>query len=158
MPHGAQELLSDVSAALVAEVLHRFGEARLRVNGGSMYPIVRSGDTITVRHCHAGDLHDGDIVLLRDGHRLFAHRLLTVRLDAGARLDRTDENAGRWLMTRGDSHWRRDPVRPASALIGRVVSLTRDDVLIDGPFELSWWNRARGLVCSAWIDVRRSLS
>lgn len=157
MPHGAQELLSDVSAALVAEVLDRFGEARLRVTGGSMYPIVRSGDTITVRHCHAGDLHDGDIVLLRDGPRLFAHRLLAVRLDAGDRLDR-DEHAGRWLTTRGDSHWRCDPVRPASALIGRVVSLTRDGVLIDEPFELSWWNRARGLVCSAWIDVRRSQS
>jgi hypothetical protein len=158
VPHGAQEFLNDASAALVAEVLHRFGEARLRVTGGSMYPIVRSGDTITVRYCHAGDLHDGDIVLLRDGHRLFAHRLLTVRLDAGARLERADENVGRWLTTRGDAHWHRDPVRPASALIGRVVSLTRDGALIDEPFHLSWWDRTRGLICSAWIDMRRSLS
>lgn len=157
MPYGAQELLSDAAAALVAEILDRFGEARLRVTGGSMYPIIRSGDTLTVRHCRPDTLHGGDIVLLRDDPRLFAHRLLTVRLERDGPRDREASDDRRWLITRGDAHWHRDPVRPASALLGRVVSLTRGGAVVDEPFDLRWWNRARGLACSAWIDVRRSL-
>jgi len=170
VPDRAQELLSELlseaSAALVAELLHRVGEARLRVAGGSMYPVVRSGDTLTVRRCGADALCDGDIVLLRDGARLFAHRLLTRRphrdpspsgsIDGS--IGGSIEDDGCWLITRGDSHWQRDPVRPVSALLGRVVSLTRGGIVVDEPFELSWWDRVRGLACSAWIDLRQSLS
>jgi hypothetical protein len=155
VPLGPQELLSE-APALIADVLSRFGEARLRVIGGSMFPLVRSGDILTVRCCSSDQLQPGDIVLVRDGQRLFAHRLLAVQSSAGRTSDHSSDDC--WLITRGDSHWHCDPLRPASALVGRVVSLTRSSRVLDEPFALSVWDRLRGLSSSAWIDIRRSLT
>jgi len=49
--------------ALVGEVLHRFGEARLRVTGSSMLPSIWPGDELTVRRRAVSELRTGEIAL-----------------------------------------------------------------------------------------------
>lgn len=133
-----------VAPALVAGVLRRFGRARVRVTGGSMFPVIQSGDTLTVEHCAADAIGCGDVVLMLEGTRLYAHRLIATTMVDGER----------WLVTRGDSHWRRDPPRPVSSLLGRVVEVERGDRVIAEPFRASPIDRLRGLAASEWTRVR----
>jgi hypothetical protein len=146
MPRGEKELLT-AAPALLADVLRRFGEARIRATGGSMFPVIRSGETLTVRHCTVDQVRRGDVVLVLDGERMYAHRLVDVALVAGAR----------WLVARGDSHWRRDPARPASSLLGRVVAVTRNGWQREEPFRCSVVQRISGLAASEWTRLRIQL-
>jgi hypothetical protein len=143
VPIGPQELLT-AAPHLVAGVLRASGEARLRVLGGSMYPVLRSGETITVQACEADTLEIGDLLLVRDGDRLFAHRLV-------ARTAST-------LVLRGDSHWHADPPRPLSSLLGRIVAITRDGVTVAAPFACAPLDRLRGLLFSEWTRMRASIA
>jgi signal peptidase I len=141
------ERLAIAPAALVADVLARFGRARLRALGGSMIPTLHSGDVVTVAACAAGQLQRGDIVLMRDGDRLYAHRLLARAVVDGSPC----------LVTRGDAHWRRDPPRPLADLLGRVTDVTRHDRTIAAPFDASLLDRVHGLVSHERTRLRRSL-
>ena len=134
--------------AVWTDVLCRFGAARLRATGTSMFPVIRSGDVLSIRRCTLDDVHAGDIVLVHDGDRLFAHRLT----------EKNRSDAGAWLVTRGDSHWRMDPRRRASNLLGLVTAVERYGRVIAPPFHCSWWDRVRGLAFAAWTPVRRAAS
>ena len=97
---------------LVAEVLGRFGEVRLRVTGSSMLPSVQPGDVLTIRRCVMSAVESGAIVLCTRDGRLFAHRVVSRR--------------NTHLVTRGDAlEWQDPPVRQ-DQLLGRVVALTRN--------------------------------
>jgi hypothetical protein len=141
---GPQALLS-ATAGLIADVLHQFGQVRLRAHGVSMFPSIRSGDVLSVARCLPGELELGDVILARDGNRLFAHRVTSTHA-AGD---------GAWIATRGDSHWRRDPLLRAADVLGRVIAVTRDGRVMDGPFRCSPADRARGLALSEWTRVSR---
>jgi hypothetical protein len=137
---GRQEELLTAVPTLVGEVLRQHGELRLRAHGGSMFPVVRSGDVLSIRHATAESIEPGDIVLLLDGDRLFAHRLVQKRPPRGAP----------YLITRGDAHRHNDPPRPASTLLGQVVAVTRNGRLRQAPFRARLVDRARGVAASEW--------
>jgi phage repressor protein C with HTH and peptisase S24 domain len=101
--------------ALFREVLRRFGVARLRVNGFSMWPAVRPGDVIHVRSVDPSHLTRGDVVLFVRHGALFAHRLIG--------------RTGKALLTRGDAHWRADPPLRPSQVLGRVELVERGPTL-----------------------------
>jgi hypothetical protein len=100
---------------LFREVLRRFGAARLRVFGGSMWPAVRPGDVVHVRAVLPADLATGDVILFVRHGALFAHRLVG--------------RQGHVLRTRGDAHWRRDPPLRPSQVLGRVERVCRAPAL-----------------------------
>lgn len=137
---GRQEELLTVVPTLVGEVLQRHGELRLRANGGSMFPVIRSGDVLSVCRATAESIEPGDIVLLLDGDRLFAHRLV----------QKCPAHDAAYLITRGDAHRRNDPPRPASTLLGLVVAVTRNGRLRRTPFRARLVDRAWGVAVSEW--------
>jgi hypothetical protein len=142
---GKKELLTAAAPALVADVLRRHGQLRLRAHGCSMFPVIRSGDVLSIRYCTTEALQPRDVVLVADGDRLFAHRLIEKRL-------RNDE----WfLITRGDSHWRRDPPRAASTLLGQVVAIVRSGRVRDAPFSMTPAARLYGLAASESTRLMR---
>jgi hypothetical protein len=134
-----------VSAGLIADVLRQFGRVQLRAHGVSMFPSIRSGDVLSVARCLPGELEIGDVILARDSSRLFAHRVTSTHAAAD----------GAWVATRGDSHWRRDPLLRAADVLGRVIAVTRDGRVMDGPFRCSLADRARGLALSEWTRISR---
>src|SRR5690349_17522257 len=101
---------------LLHEVLHSFGEVRLRVHGTSMLPAIWPGDTVTVRGIQIAQLQLGDIVLFGRDDRLYAHRLIRKFIRDGRE----------FLITRGDRHRQSDPPVSAEEVLGRVESILRE--------------------------------
>jgi len=110
----SQEFLTGAARSapgLFREVLGRFGSARLRVFGLSMWPALRPGDVLHVQAVPPADLAPGDVILFVRHGALFAHRLVGRRR--------------RLLRTRGDAHWRCDPFLRPSQVLGRVEGVER---------------------------------
>jgi signal peptidase len=96
---------------LVESVVRRWGEARLKVTGSSMLPVVWPGDEITVSHSEYAELRTGHVILYRRNGRLIAHRIECVAQDQ--------------LIARGDSLLYLDPPVQPNEIVGRVVSILR---------------------------------
>jgi signal peptidase I len=117
MTRSQSDAVALTGSALVAEVLQRFGEARVRVLGTSMLPSIGPRDVLLVRRCPIERAAVGDIVLFAIGVRLFAHRVVEI----GA------NSAAPHLITKGDAHRVADaPVSPHQ-LLGQVVAVSRED-------------------------------
>jgi hypothetical protein len=106
------------AAGLFRDLLRRFESARLRVFGLSMWPAVRPGDVLHVQSVSPGDLAIGDVILFVRHGALFAHRLVG--------------RQGQILRTRGDAHWRCDPLLRPSQVLGRVESVCRGGAAAGG--------------------------
>ncbi len=102
---------SAVRSALVAEVLRRSGRVRVRgqIHGESMLPALWPGDVVEIENCSLEDVRPGEIVLALREDRLVLHRLVALCGPDGFQL-------------RGDSAPDPDPLLPAEALLGRLVS------------------------------------
>ena len=102
------ELNGAAEAALAA-----WGQAgrRIRwpVEGSSMWPMLRTGDTVIVAH-GIQPFRPGDILLYRAGERLVLHRLLR-------------RQAGDLLVLAGDTLPYSDPAIPLAAVLGRAVAV-----------------------------------
>ena len=138
VPVGKKELLTAAAPALVADVLRQFGQLRLRAHGCSMFPVIRSGDVLSIGHCATEAVQPGDVVLVAEGDRLFAHRLIEKHL----------RNNEWFLVTRGDSHWRNDPPRPASTLLGHVMAVSRNGLARPAPLSATLVQSLYGLAAS----------
>jgi GNAT superfamily N-acetyltransferase len=56
------------------------GSVTLRVLGACMYPLFRSGDSVTVRRCEECEVARGDIAVVKDRHgRFMAHLVVATR-------------------------------------------------------------------------------
>lgn len=87
----------------------------LRMQGMSMYPTLQANDTGEVRKCSVEDLNPEDIVVIRDGNRLIAHRLIAVN----------KSDSGWKLTTQGDNNRLEDALFAEKELIGKLVSFER---------------------------------
>ncbi len=108
-------------AGLVADELSAGRSVRFVARGGSMTPVIRSGDIVTVAPIVAGDrLLPGDIVLYRrDNGTCLLHRL-----------GRQVKSNGLVLAgVHGDSGM--DELVPFERIIGRMVSLERGGQAVD---------------------------
>lgn len=137
-----------MSAAQTAVALRAWrregGTLRVRVVGWSMAPLLHPGDLIEVEPCPAGALRAGDLVLVRQGGGLLAHRLLRA--------------AGPLLLLRGDALPAADPPIPGEAALGRVLARERGGrrVALRG---LIWTMLGRALAARgprAWRLLARS--
>jgi signal peptidase I len=96
---------------LVAELVHRFGTARVRVQGTSMLPALRPGDEVELRSTAFNKINGGDIVAFRQAERLFVHRVI--------------ERGPNGLLTQGDALRQADVPVSSDQLLGVVVSVLR---------------------------------
>jgi signal peptidase I len=111
--------------ALRAELIRGLlgdGEAlHLTASGGSMRPLLRSGDRLRVEPLLRRGLQRGDVALVRREGAFYAHRV--------ARLD------GARVVTRGDGCTFEDPPVPVHTVLGRVTGYQRGgaSVALDRP-------------------------
>ena len=130
---------SEVGCGLAEEVVRTFGEVRLRVVGTSMVPSILPGDLLSIRKASARDMSFGDVVVFQQCERLLVHRVV------GRKVATTPSGtAGEpFLITRGDRLRQDDPPVASSDLLGRVVSLERNNRKIDLPLPESHGPLAR---------------
>jgi hypothetical protein len=109
--HDHDELLP-----LALELWGRAGARHwIAIEGRSMSPLLREGDTVLVSHGREG-LQRGCVVLFRQKSKLVAHRVLRISRD----------NGGTTLTTKGDSLRTLDAPVPAERIVGWVVAIDRD--------------------------------
>jgi Peptidase S24-like len=105
----------DPKFSLAAEMLHDYGEVRLKAWGTSMLPSVWPGDLLTIQSVAHEEVVPGEIVLVLRESRFLIHRLVERRKDVGCIS---------WI-TRGDAMPHNDPPAAASELLGRVTGIRR---------------------------------
>jgi signal peptidase I len=110
------------SKALVEEVVRSFGKVRLRVLGTSMAPAVLPGDLVSVRRVDLDEISAGEMVLFLQNERLFVHRVVSRNV-----VSATGNTEELCLITRGDRLRHDDPPVSSKELLGRVVSIERDN-------------------------------
>ena len=115
----------ELACGLAEEVVREFGEVRLRVFGTSMAPAILPGDLVLIRRAELGEVSPGEIVLFLQHGRLFVHR--AVHRKAAGRAEEP------FLITRGDRLRHNDPPVSSRELLGRVVSIERDQQKIELP-------------------------
>ncbi len=92
----------------------------MRVIGGSMSPILMSGDTIYIESIKATDLSAGDIVLFKRGDSLVAHRIIEITSRPSA------VNGGELLfLTKGDTFSSPDFPVSDRDIVGRIYAVKK---------------------------------
>jgi signal peptidase I len=109
---------SHVRCELAGELLRLSGSLRLQVNGWSMLPAVRPGDTVMVRSATSKEVSEGDIVLFGRDRRLFVHRV-------------DNKGADGRIITRGDAMAHTDPPVSEGELLGRISYVVRNGKCIN---------------------------
>jgi signal peptidase I len=121
----------ELTCGLAEEVVRNFGEVRLRVFGTSMVPSILPGDFVSIHRASLRDISRGEVVLFLRKGRFFVHRVVDRRVLALA--GSPEESC---LITRGDHLRHDDPPVSTPELLGRVVSVERDnrkvELLADG--------------------------
>ena len=112
----------EMACGLAEEVVRTFGEVRLRVFGTSMVPSILPGDLVSIQRASLHEISPGEVVLFLQKGRLFIHRVVDRKVVATA--DRPEEPC---LITRGDRLRHDDPPVSSPELLGRVVSIERDN-------------------------------
>lgn len=93
--------------ATLRDLLASGHRARFRAMGDSMYPAIRSGDSVEIAPCEVSDVRRGDIVLASIERGLTLHRVVRIGPEG--------------IVMRGDNALRTDPPFGSSALLGRAI-------------------------------------
>src|ERR1700688_4923956 len=112
----------ELACGLTEEVVRTFGTVRLRVFGTSMVPSILPGDLVLIHKASLNDISPGEVVMFLQKGRLFVHRVVDRRVAAtsGGPVEPC-------LITRGDRLRHDDPPVSSPELLGRVVSIERDN-------------------------------
>jgi hypothetical protein len=103
-----------LSVQLIRSILSEETAVRFTVTGGSMWPLIRGGDVVTLRRHSVSDVRLGDVVAFEQPERrLRVHRVVG---RVGAR-----------LLTAGDAALARDEPVADSDLLGIVERVSRAD-------------------------------
>ena len=116
----------ELACGLAEEIVRNFGEVRLSVFGTSMVPSILPGDLVLIHRAGLDDVSRGDAVLFLQNRRLFVHRIVDrkVMTVAGS----IEEPC---LITRGDRLLHNDPPVSSRELLGRVVSIERENRTVE---------------------------
>jgi len=113
--------LAGVGRELAKEEIEKGLTMRFRAQGGSMSPLIRAGDIVTVEAAETRALRVGDVVLFQSGNLAVVHRMLYQYVRGGTT----------YLLTKGDSIPDPDRPVPATRLMGRVKAIERHGRSID---------------------------
>jgi hypothetical protein len=128
-------------AELSAAILHSGVALRFRAQGGSMVPLVRDGDVVTVQPANPAQVRVGDLALCcTAADRVVVHRV--IRKEAGGE--------GFRFVVQGDAVSQPDGWIPAAQLYGRVLALERDGTRIDVDRPLMRFLSALAVLRSRW--------
>ena len=120
--NGPGDAYAMLACGLAGDVVRNFGEVRLRALGTSMVPSILPGDLVSIHRASLNDISPGEVVMFLQKGRLFVHRVVDRRVVA------TADNPGEpCLITRGDRLRHDDPPVSSPELLGRVVSIERDN-------------------------------
>jgi hypothetical protein len=108
---------TETACGLAGEVVRTFGKVRLPIVGTSMVPCILPGDLVLVHRASLDEISQGEVVLFIQNGRLLVHRVVGRACSPG----------NTWLITRGDRERRNDPPVSSQELLGRVVSIERDN-------------------------------
>jgi len=111
----------ELACGLAEEVVREFGEVRLRVFGTSMAPAILPGDLVVIQRAALDEISAGEVVLFLQKGRLFVHRVVERKIAPAA-----NGAEGSCLITRGDRLRHSDPPVSSRELLGRVISIERD--------------------------------
>lgn len=138
--------LHELTPRLLSELLRRCGEARIRVAGTSMLPLIRPGDVLLVRSVDMIIVERDDVILFEQGPRLFAHRVVRVEPRGDTRV----------LITRGDMHSHDDPAVTELQFLGRIEGQSRHATVISS--DHTHLHQHRGLSSSSRVTgLRRAM-
>lgn len=134
----------DVSESLVFNL---FREAErlieVKVEGTSMWPLIRPGDMVSLRLSDGSELKAGDLMVFRQSGNLIVHRFLKRRwIDNTVCFCQKGDNLLGWSWI------------PANEVLGKVESIRGMDKRIDMDTRL--WNRinrAGGVSGLLWVSV-----
>jgi signal peptidase I len=129
VPRGEQTPMNareNASMALVEEVVRSIGEVRLRVLGTSMAPAMLPGDLVSIRRASLNEISVGEVVLFLQNGRMFVHRVV-----GKSEISAAGNPAEHCLITRGDRLRHDDPPVSPRELLGRVVTIERDNRAIE---------------------------
>lgn len=101
---------------ILLEELIRGRPICVRCASSSMMPQIIPGDMLTITPVSRDQLQRGDIVLMRAGEEMIAHRLLAIRETAGRK----------YAVTRGDGVNRLDAPVLLECIVGKVSGIRRD--------------------------------
>jgi hypothetical protein len=107
---------SGLFTTLVAEALTTGAVVRFSAEGTSMHPAISDGDVITIAAVSPDEVVRGDVLLYRNDKRVLAHRVVEV----------TTRGVERVFRLRGDARDTSDPPVGAEAVVGKVISVSRD--------------------------------
>lgn len=93
----ASNPLRSSCAADVTDALQEKGRVFLKVRGKSMFPWIREGDIVFLRHTGMREVARGDVVVFEKNGLLCVHRVLEIRGRAGR------DEAHFSLITKGDA-------------------------------------------------------
>ena len=134
----------DEFGPLARELLDQGHRVRLRVAGGSMEPLIQSGDRVEIEPAAMESVRVGDVVLFSLGGRLLLHRAVA-RRGVGGEVR---------LRARGDHNLRPEPEFGPEEMLGIAVALHRDEAMLD---LRSPWMRWIGWAVARSQLVRRVL-
>lgn len=120
---------SDIAFCLLKEKI-RYGKIlNFEIVSNSMSPLLKRGDTASVRNVEPQDLQKGDIIVYKMNERLCVHRYIHKL--------KKDNNSFK-LIAKGDalSHFDQLPVS-MEQLVGKVISIRKNKKTID--FEITSW-------------------
>ncbi len=137
------------ASASVADVLFDIWtetgkESTFTVAGRSMWPLIESGDTVQISHSRTG-IKPGMIIAFRQDDRIVVHRVLRVHQAAK---DAT-------LICRGDHNMHLDRRVRASQIVGKIISITRNERKIINVANV--YRRMVGVVIALNFEVLRLL-
>lgn len=110
---------SGILADILRESMSQGQFPGITLTSNSMYPLLKTGDRISIEAVAPSDLQYGDIITLiddSDRSQLLTHRFW------GKQLDKNKW----WLLTRGDRPLEFDTPFAASNLVGRVIDRQRN--------------------------------
>jgi len=134
----------DLNKSPVFELWREAGRViDVKVEGTSMYPLMRPGDTVSLRLTDGSMLNTGDLIAFWQNGKLIVHRFIKRRW--------VDKSL--WLYQKGDnlSGW---SWIPADAVLGKVVSIRGRGKQIDmnsNPW--TWINRVMGILGFLWVSA-----
>lgn len=139
-----QQMAKNVHKSSVFELWKEAGRPiDVRIEGASMLPLIRPGDTVSLCLINGDELKTGDLIAFRQDGDLIVHRFIKQR-----RIDRS-----RWLCQKGDnlSGW---SWIPEDDVLGRVESIRgRGKVIYMNTRPWTWINRVMGISWLLWISV-----
>ena len=113
------KLKDDIELELIKEMLERGKQFRFRAFGASMFPMIRSGDILTIKPVEIAKLNIGDVIFYNKDQPI-AHRLIRKYKKDGSFI----------FITRGDFMPKSDPPIKAYNILGQVVRVERGNRVI----------------------------